>query len=91
MLIPHLFLRQKAPCWVGVQMESESESIFSVRSRSWSRSRLKFVDFAALVRDAKTDFKAIYYPQIFFELDKSDKIFEISAPNCLRKTGTAKL
>ena len=41
----------KPPCWVGVEAESEleSESIFSVRSRSWSRSRLKVIDSAALI------------------------------------------
>ena len=45
-----LFLGWNNSCWAGVEAESEleSESIFSGRSRSWSRSRLKFVDSAAL-------------------------------------------
>ena len=45
-----LSLRWNASCFAGVEaeLELESESIFSVRSRSWSRSLLKFVDSAAL-------------------------------------------
>ena len=35
--------------WVGVEAELKSESIFSGWSRSWSRSRLKFVDSGALL------------------------------------------
>ena len=41
---------ENPPYWVGVEAKSEleSESIFSGRSRSWSRSLLKIVDSAAL-------------------------------------------
>ena len=55
-LHPITFLRWNTSCKVGVEAESEleSDSIFPVRSRSWSRSHLKFVDSAALVCGAHT-------------------------------------
>ena len=39
-------------CFAGVEAESKSHSIFLGRSRSWSRSRLKFVDYAGLRQSA---------------------------------------